>query len=69
MPLNYRAKDAELEYMINTAGAKVLLAGDRYLDLMARVSPKLKTAKVVAMGRGHGRDAAARGSDQSGRTR
>ena len=26
LPLNYRAKDAELEYMINTAGAKVLLA-------------------------------------------
>ena len=52
LPLNYRAKDAELEYMINTAGAKVLLAGDRYLDLMARVSPKLKTAKVVAWGEG-----------------
>ena len=52
LPLNYRAKDAELEYMINTAGAKVLLAGDRYLDLMARVSPELKTAKVVAWGEG-----------------
>ena len=34
LPLNYRAKDAELEYMINTAGAKVLLVGDRYLDLV-----------------------------------
>ncbi|MFZ1123480.1 MAG: AMP-binding protein [Candidatus Binataceae bacterium] len=52
LPLNYRAKDAELEYMINTAGAKVLLTGDRYLDLMARVSPELKTAKVVAWGEG-----------------
>jgi acyl-CoA synthetase (AMP-forming)/AMP-acid ligase II len=50
LPLNYRAKDAELEYMINTAGAKVLLAGDRYLDLVSRVAPKLKTAKPVAWG-------------------
>ena len=52
LPLNYRAKDAELEYMINTAGAKVLLAGDRYLDLVGRVGPKLKTAKAVAWGEG-----------------
>ena len=34
LPLNYRAKDAELEYMINTANAKVLLVGDRYLELI-----------------------------------
>ena len=33
LPLNYRAKEPELEYMINTAGAKVILVGDRYLDL------------------------------------
>jgi acyl-CoA synthetase (AMP-forming)/AMP-acid ligase II len=52
LPLNYRAKDAELEYMINTAEAKVLLAGDRYLDLVGRIQPKLKTAKVVAWGNG-----------------
>jgi fatty-acyl-CoA synthase len=32
LPLNYRAKDAELEYMINTAQAKALLVGDRYLE-------------------------------------
>ena len=30
LPLNYRAKEAELEYMINTAETKVLLVGDRY---------------------------------------
>ncbi|MGH8337179.1 MAG: AMP-binding protein, partial [Gammaproteobacteria bacterium] len=34
LPLNYRAKEAELEYMINTAGTKVLLVGDRYIDLI-----------------------------------
>ncbi|HVN29078.1 MAG TPA: AMP-binding protein, partial [Candidatus Binataceae bacterium] len=52
LPLNYRAKETELEYMINTAGAKVLLAGDRYLDLVAKLQPKLKVEKIVAMGDG-----------------
>ena len=52
LPLNYRAKEAELEYMINTANAKVLLAGDRYLDLIERIRPGLSTAKIVAMGDG-----------------
>jgi acyl-CoA synthetase (AMP-forming)/AMP-acid ligase II len=52
LPLNYRAKEAELEYMINTASTKVLLAGDRYLDLIARLRPRLKLAKVLAIGEG-----------------
>jgi acyl-CoA synthetase (AMP-forming)/AMP-acid ligase II len=52
LPLNYRAKDPELEYMINTAGAKLLMAGDRYLELVERLAPKLKTAKIVAWGEG-----------------
>jgi acyl-CoA synthetase (AMP-forming)/AMP-acid ligase II len=52
LPLNYRAKDPELEYMINTAGAKVLLAGDRYLELARRIKPKLKTAEMLAIGQG-----------------
>ena len=30
VPLNYRAKPPELEYMIDTASIKVLLVGDRY---------------------------------------
>ncbi|HVC44094.1 MAG TPA: AMP-binding protein, partial [Candidatus Binataceae bacterium] len=45
-------KEAELEYMINTADAKVLLAGDRYLDLITRLSPRLKLARIIAMGEG-----------------
>ena len=57
LPLNYRAKDAELEYMINTAKAKVLLVGDRYLDLVGRIAPELNTAKVVALGRRQGQHA------------
>src|SRR6202030_2338160 len=52
LPLNYRAKDGELEYMINTADAKVLIVGDRYLDLIARIQPRLKLKKVVALGEG-----------------
>ncbi|MGH7813705.1 MAG: class I adenylate-forming enzyme family protein [Candidatus Binataceae bacterium] len=52
LPLNYRAKDAELEYMINTADAKALLAGDRYLDLVERIRPRLTTKRIAAMGAG-----------------
>ncbi len=52
LPLNYRAKDSELEYMINTARAKVLLAGDRYLDLVGRLTPRLAVTRVVAWGAG-----------------
>jgi acyl-CoA synthetase (AMP-forming)/AMP-acid ligase II len=52
LPLNYRAKDAELEYMINTARAKVLLAGDRYIELITRIQPRLKASKIVALGEG-----------------
>jgi len=52
LPLNYRAKEAELEYMINTADAKVLLVGDRYLDLVYRIRPKLNVTAVVASGNG-----------------
>jgi acyl-CoA synthetase (AMP-forming)/AMP-acid ligase II len=54
LPLNYRAKDPELEYMINTAGAKVLLAGDRYVELINRIAPKLNDTRVIAIGEGGG---------------
>jgi acyl-CoA synthetase (AMP-forming)/AMP-acid ligase II len=37
VPLNFRAKDEELSYMINTSETKVLLVGDRYLDLLSRI--------------------------------
>jgi acyl-CoA synthetase (AMP-forming)/AMP-acid ligase II len=45
LPLNYRAKELELTYMINTAKAKVLLVGDRYLDLIMRLRPELTTVR------------------------
>ncbi|MGH7917511.1 MAG: class I adenylate-forming enzyme family protein [Candidatus Binataceae bacterium] len=55
LPLNYRARDAELEYMINTADAKVLLVGDRYVELVNRIRPKLKLDRVAAIGEGDGK--------------
>ncbi len=45
LPLNYRAKALELEYMINTAKAKMLLVGDRYLELITRLRSDLTTIK------------------------
>jgi acyl-CoA synthetase (AMP-forming)/AMP-acid ligase II len=55
LPLNYRAKEAELEYMINTAGARVLLVGDRYIELVNRISSKFKGTTLVAIGEGDGK--------------
>ncbi len=45
MPLNFRAKGNELSYMINTAEATALLAGDRYIPLIDSVRPELKYLK------------------------
>ena len=55
LPLNYRAKEAELEYMINTAKTRVLLVGDRYLDLINQLAPKFKDTRLIAIGAGDGR--------------
>ena len=43
LPLNYRAKLPELEYMITTARAKVLIVGDRYQEAVAQLRPQLAT--------------------------
>ncbi len=40
--------------MINTADAKVLLVGDRYLDLIGRIRPRLNVNEVVSLGEGDG---------------
>ncbi len=50
LPLNYRAKEQELEYMINTAETKVLLVGDRYEDLVAKIRPRLGVKETVSLG-------------------
>lgn len=50
LPLNYRAKLPELEYMITTARTKVLMLGDRYVDAVAQLRSKLTTVQTyVAM--------------------
>ncbi len=54
LPLNYRAKAPELEYMINTAGAKVLLVGERYLSLAGQMRKSLSVASVVSLSDGAG---------------
>ena len=49
LPLNYRAKLPELEYMIATAQTKVLITGDRYIDAVNDLRPKLAVQTYVAM--------------------
>ena len=46
VPLNYRAKPPELEYMVTAATVKALFVGDRYLDL---VHPSLVIASLGAV--------------------
>jgi acyl-CoA synthetase (AMP-forming)/AMP-acid ligase II len=41
VPLNYRATAEELEYMVTTAGAHVLMVGERYRPLVAHVRDRL----------------------------
>ena len=45
VPLNFRAKPAEMEYMINTADARVVMAGDRYAPIIAGLRPRLPTVQ------------------------
>jgi acyl-CoA synthetase (AMP-forming)/AMP-acid ligase II len=45
LPLNFRAKENELEYMLNFAGANVLFVGERYLSMMDSIRSKLDSVK------------------------
>ena len=50
LPLNYRAKLPELEYMLTTANTKVLIIGDRYQEAVASLRPQLSCVQTfVAM--------------------
>jgi acyl-CoA synthetase (AMP-forming)/AMP-acid ligase II len=50
LPLNYRAKLPELEYMVTTAQVKVLFVGDRYLDAVKQLRPKFTSIQTyIAM--------------------
>jgi acyl-CoA synthetase (AMP-forming)/AMP-acid ligase II len=45
LPLNFRSREDELEYMLNFAEAKVLFVGERYLSLVDSIKPKLDSVK------------------------
>jgi acyl-CoA synthetase (AMP-forming)/AMP-acid ligase II len=47
IPLNYRAKPPELEHMLRTGEARVLLVGARYLGMVEALRPRLPALEVV----------------------
>jgi acyl-CoA synthetase (AMP-forming)/AMP-acid ligase II len=50
VPLNYRAKLPELEYMVTAASAKVLFVGARYVDSVRQLRPQLTSVQhYIAM--------------------
>jgi acyl-CoA synthetase (AMP-forming)/AMP-acid ligase II len=46
VPLNYRAKLAELEHMIHAAAVKALFVGERYFDTVLRLRPRLPSVQT-----------------------
>lgn len=45
VPLNYRAKQPEIEYMVTAAEVKVLFIGDRYVDQIKQLQPKFTSVR------------------------
>ncbi|MFH1775386.1 MAG: long-chain-fatty-acid--CoA ligase [Chloroflexota bacterium] len=45
VPLNFRAKGDELLYMLNTAEVNTLFAGERYVELVESIRPKLDSVR------------------------
>jgi acyl-CoA synthetase (AMP-forming)/AMP-acid ligase II len=43
LPLNFRAKEKELGYMLNTAEAATLIVGERYIPMINSIRPELKS--------------------------
>jgi acyl-CoA synthetase (AMP-forming)/AMP-acid ligase II len=41
LPLNFRAKEKELIYMLNTAEASALIVGERYIPMIEAIRPEL----------------------------
>lgn len=46
-PLNFRAKQDELEFLLQHAGARAVLAGNRYLGMVKNVLPRLPALKHI----------------------
>jgi acyl-CoA synthetase (AMP-forming)/AMP-acid ligase II len=50
IPLNFRAREDELTYMLNNAGPTMIFAGERYLPLLDNIIPRLdKPLQVVSL--------------------
>jgi acyl-CoA synthetase (AMP-forming)/AMP-acid ligase II len=45
LPINFRAKEKELTYMLNTAETSILIVGERYIPLIKSINPELKYLK------------------------
>ncbi len=45
VPLNFRAKEDELTYMLNNCGAVAVFVGDRYCSMVKAMQPDLTTVK------------------------
>ena len=45
VPLNFRAKSDELEYMLANCEANALFVGERYIDMANSIRPKLDVVK------------------------
>lgn len=49
VPLNFRAKEDEISYMLQNAEAHVMLVGDRYLDLVEKIKSAVKVSKYISL--------------------
>ena len=47
LPLNFRAKEKELSYMLNTAEATAIIVGERYIPLIQSIQPECKDLKNI----------------------
>jgi len=45
LPLNFRAKEKEFTYMLNTAEAETLIVGERYVPMIKSIQPECKYLK------------------------
>jgi acyl-CoA synthetase (AMP-forming)/AMP-acid ligase II len=45
LPLNFRAKEKELAYMLNTAEATTIVIGERYVPMIKSIQPEVKSLK------------------------
>jgi acyl-CoA synthetase (AMP-forming)/AMP-acid ligase II len=54
VPLNNRAKDEELTYMLNVSQTRAIFVSDRYIDLVERIRPGLpEVAHYIAYDGSH----------------